>query len=114
MQFPIALKEGAFLNAVTEIRSDHAGVSHRVSPTHPERGGGTVNTYKMEVPEGKQLDDPVMRIWRAPDGATVYRIYDASSPDGTFIMQKLEEGRHTNPPQTTVATPRAPAVRCSV
>ncbi|WP_020474144.1 phospholipase D family protein [Zavarzinella formosa] len=110
MQIPIPLKNSAFLNDITEMRSDTDSVVKPISGTHPERGGGTVNTYKMELQEAKNIDDPVMRIWRTPEGVVFYRVYDADSADGTFILQRLEEGRHTNPPQTTVTKPSDPGL----
>jgi len=102
MQIPIPLKKGPFLNTVNEIVSDHDDVPRPINPTHPERAGGAVNTYKMELPESHDVDNPVMRIWKTPEGRVRYRVYDPDSPDGLFILQRLEGGRRTNPPQTTV------------
>jgi hypothetical protein len=102
MQIPIPLKEGPFLNAVNEIVSDHDNTPRAISAARPERAGGAVNTYKMELPEGDDIDNPVMRVWRGEDGRVRYRVYDQDSADGRFILQRLEEGRHTNPPETVV------------
>jgi hypothetical protein len=108
MQFPISLKEGPFLNAANEIVSDHDNAPRPISAARPERGGGAVNTYKMELPEGNGIDNPVMRIWRGEDGRVRYRVFDPDSPQGRFIIQRLEEGRHTTPPETTVTKPNDP------
>jgi hypothetical protein len=107
-QIPIPLKEGPFLRAVSEIISDHEDVARPVRPTRPERAGGAVNTYKMELPESGGIDNPVVRIWKTPEGPLRYRVYDPASPDGMFILQRLDQGRHTNPPQTTVTKPSDP------
>ena len=102
MQVPIPLKKDPFLNTVNELVSDHDNVARPIRPTHPERAAGAVNTYKMELPESHDIDNPVMRIWRTLDGSMRYRVYDPDSPDGLLILQQLEEGRHTNPPETMV------------
>lgn len=109
MQLPKALRTSPFLVGVTDIISDHDGTARLISETHPG-GNVNVNTYKMELPEGRGIASPVMRIWRTDTGTVVYRVYDASTPDGSFIFQRLEEGRHTNPPMTTVTKPSKPNV----
>jgi PLD-like domain len=108
MQIPIPLKRNLFLNSVNEIVSDHDGTARVISATHPNRAGGAVNTYKMECPEGENINRPVMRIWRGEDGRVRYRVFDPISAQGSFVLQRLEEGRHTNPPTTTVAKPSDP------
>lgn len=107
-QIPIPLKNGPFLSRVDEIISDHDNVARPISGTQPERGGGAVNTFKVEMPESERIADPVVRIWLAPDGRVRYRLFDPDSPDGRFIWQKLEDGRHTTPPQTAVTKPKDP------
>lgn len=101
MQFPIPLREGPFLGAVDEIVSDHDDVAHRVFPSYAR---GKLNTYKMERPEGRDIVNTVMRVWHADDGTVRYRVFDPDSPQGRFIVQRLEEGRHTTPPETTMTT----------
>jgi HKD family nuclease len=108
MQFPIPLKNSPFLSPVSEIISDHDGVPRTISAARPERARGAVNTFKMELRESEGMDDPVMRVWRADDGTVRYRVFDADSPQGRFIMQRLEEGRHTTPRETIVTKPRTP------
>jgi hypothetical protein len=108
MQLPIPLKERPFLNAVDEIVSEHDNTARVISAARPERAGGAVNTYKMDLPESAGIDNPVMRIWCAEAGRVRYRVYHPNSADGRFILQRLEEGRHTTPPETTVTKPRDP------
>jgi hypothetical protein len=100
------IRQGPFMSDVNEVVSDHDGVPRPISATHPERdrekGIDQPNTYKLEIPEAAEMDDPVLRFWRTPEGVVMYRAYDAATPEGRFIMQKLEEGRHTTPPLTVV------------
>ena len=67
-----------------------------------------MNTYKMECPEGEPISRPVMRVWRDENGQVRYRVYDPNEAEGRFILQRLEEGRHANPPLTTVTKPSTP------
>jgi hypothetical protein len=108
MQIPIRLKEGPFLLGVEEIISDHDNVARPISSTHPVRGGGTVNTYKMEVQEADVIADPVMRVWKTADGTVRYRVYRPDSAAGKSILKRLEEGLHTDPPQTMLTKPNDP------
>ncbi len=100
------VREGTFMGDVQEIISDHDSVARPISATYPERdkekGIEKPNTYKLEIPEANGIDDPVIRFWRTDDGRVFYRVYDTENPDGRSIMQKLEEGRHTTPPMTTI------------
>jgi HKD family nuclease len=105
MQVPIILRNGPFLSSVNEMVSDHDGVAR---PMSPARSGGKVNTIKMELPESRTINNPVMRVWRAEDGTIRYRVFDQDSPQGRFIAQRLEEGRHTTPPETTMTRPSDP------
>jgi HKD family nuclease len=108
MQIPIPLKQGLFLNAVNEFVSDHDGTVRVISATRPERGGGAVNTYKLELPEGGSIPNAVLRIWRGEDNRVRYRVFGPNSAQGQFILRRLEQGRHTVPPATTVTRPRDP------
>ena len=108
MQIPIPLKRSPFLSGINEIVSDHDGTARVMSQRIRTGAGGAVNTYKMECPEGENINRPVMRIWRGEDGRVRYRVFDPISAQGSFVLQRLEEGRHNNPPSTTVARPSDP------
>lgn len=112
MQFPKRLRNGPFFIGVTTIESDHDHRARGIPETHPDRdkekGKSDPNTYKFHVPEAKPFNRPVVRFWRTSAGVVMYRVYDQASPEGQFIMQKLDEGRHTTPPLTTVTKPSEP------
>jgi HKD family nuclease len=107
MQIPKSLREGPFFRDVGRVTSEHDNTARPIRPTHPKRAGGKVNTYKLELPEGAGIENPVMRVWHTADGV-FYRVYAANSPEGRFILNSLEEGRLSDPPLTTVTKPWDP------
>lgn len=52
---------------------------------------GNPNTIKLNLPEIRDLDQPVARFVKTPNGI-FYEVYDANSLDGREIMAALEEG----------------------
>ena len=104
VQIPIRLKRSAFFAGLDELISGHDGTHRPISATHPERGHGDVNTYKVEIPESDGMAEPVLCLDRTPAGI-VYHVYDADSNLGRPIFQSLEEGIEAIPPATVVAVP---------
>lgn len=103
-QIPKRLREGYFFNNVDELISSHNGGSHRISGALAR---GIVNTYKVEIPEIRSLDNPVLRLERTTKGL-VYQVHDASSTLGQQIMDELDSGLKTNPKTTEVSKPSDP------
>lgn len=108
VQIPIRLKRSTFFEGIEEIVSDHDGTHRPISATHPERGGGEVNTYKVEIPESRGMVEPVLCLDRTPTGI-IYRVYDANSIQGQPLYKSLEEGFGTVPPSTVLASTAARA-----
>jgi hypothetical protein len=92
VQIPIRIHRLPFFQGITEIRSTHDGIVHGIHATRPERGGGAINTLKVEIPETGSLDDPVMRLERTANGVD-YSAYDSSSSQGRVIMEALRHGQ---------------------
>ena len=107
VQIPIPLKECRFFAGVNSITSGRGNEVRRISETHPERAGGAVNTYKVEMPETADLSEPVVRLDRTDRGIHHY-VYDADSPQGRPIMESLKEGRLADTPSTFLTKPTDP------
>lgn len=104
IQLPIRLVRTAFFDGVNEIESAHDGRKHRIISASAR---GSLNTLKVEVPEINEIDLPVMRLERGPDGIT-YQAYAEESKLGRPLMDALRNGRTLSPPATVLTTPRAP------
>lgn len=107
VQLPIPLRESAFFERIHKIISGHDGNSRVISPTHPKRAKGAVNTYKVEIPETRGMTVPVMRLDRSPAGI-VYYVYEANSTQGQPILDSLIAGRLEMTPTTVLTKPRDP------
>lgn len=103
-QIPQAVRKSPFFATTDYVTSGHDGRRwhFRVAIA---RGGP--NTIKLEVPEMRGLDDPVIRFERVPDGVR-YFVFDARSPEGERIMSDLRQGLQIFPPTTTMTKPSKP------
>ncbi len=81
VQIPIPLRQSGFFDGADSIVSGRDKESRPISATHPERAGGAVNTYKVEMPEISGMSDPVVRLDRTGSGIEYY-VYDAVSTQG--------------------------------
>jgi len=100
-QLPLRLYRDAFFEGVTELISAHDNTRRQLSPAQA-RGG--VNTLKLEIPEMRDFDDPVLRLEHTAQGV-IYRAFDASSVLGRPIMEALSRGITMSPPETHLTTP---------
>jgi len=107
VQLPIPLRECNFFAGQNSIIAGGDRTVRTISPTHPERAGGAVNTYKVEMPETEGLEDPVVRLERTATGIEYY-VYDADSIQGRPVMAALREGRNDDPPFTVLTKPSDP------
>ena len=93
-----------FGGRATSVISAHSGESHRVSEA---KARGMVNTLKLEIPEMRNMNDPVVRFEKS-SGGIHYQVYDRNTPQGNTIMKALEAGLTINPPSTTLTKPASP------
>jgi hypothetical protein len=107
VQIPIPLRNSSYFAGQHSVISGHDGSARPISATHPQRGRGAVNTIKVEIPETRGLAVPVLRLDKSATGIEYYA-YDTSSLQGRPIMDALEAGRHTNPPETVLTKPNDP------
>jgi HKD family nuclease len=91
VQIPIRIYRLPFFHGVREITSTHDQSVRGIHQTRPERGGGAVNTLKVEIPETREMVEPVMRLERTPTGME-YTVYEAGSAQGRVIMEALRHG----------------------
>ena len=103
-QLPIQLSRDSFFEGITEIISAYDNTPRRLSPARAREG---INTIKIEIPEMRDFQDPVLRLEHTAEGV-VYKAYDASSIVGKSIIDALQEGRNMSPPETILTTPRSP------
>jgi HKD family nuclease len=96
VQFPKSVLATQFFDGTRAIVSSQDGRSHEL---HEAFARGIVNTIKVEIPEIKQMVDPVMRMERTDQG-TVYEAYDSGSALGRPIREALERGFALVPPRT--------------
>jgi len=108
VQIPIPLKNSGFFSNMDFIVSGQTGESRVISATHPERAGGAVNTFKVEMQETAGKSDPVVRLDRTATEIR-YEVYDANSIQGREIMKSLQDGRNSDPPTTILTKPNDPA-----
>lgn len=103
-QIPKRVYVTKFFNGITSVKSSHDGAKHKIIAASAR---GTVNTLKLEIPEIKTFDDPVVRFERTTKGI-VYEAYNAISAKGKQIMKSLEYGRGLSPPLTSLTIPGRP------
>lgn len=104
-QIPKAVAKSPFfedIDAVTSVLTGHKHVINAASAR------GAVNTLKLEIPEMRDIEDPVIRFERTPTGIQ-YEVYDSSSVHGKGIMSALVAGQTTIPPATTLTVPSKPS-----
>lgn len=102
-QIPKVVAESTFFGGVTTVRSTHDGEYHQV---HEARARGKFNTLKLEIPEMRHIQDPVIRFERTPSGIQ-YAVYDAKSSQGKSIMNALRAGL-VSQPWTELTRPSTP------
>jgi len=100
-QVPMAVYRDPFFRGVTEIISSHDGRRH---PILEARARGGVNTLKLEIPEMRDFDDPVLRLEKT-DSGMYYQAYDAQSALGRPIHVALQRGMRTTPRATLITRP---------
>ncbi|ALJ00790.1 hypothetical protein DC20_19620 [Rufibacter tibetensis] len=100
-QIPKRLLQDMFFEDLNEIISGHDGEVHRVSVAHAR---GAINTMKLEVPEMRDFEDPVMEFRHTDDGL-IYNVYDSSTLQGQRIRRILDEGLSSSPPTTFSTLP---------
>jgi HKD family nuclease len=106
-QIPSAVRNSSFFNGAMSVISAHDRQVHAVTIA-TARGG--INTLKLEIPEMRYMNDPVVRFDRTTAGIQ-YEVYDSSSPQGKTVMTALQNGRVAgvaNP--TTLTRPSDPAI----
>lgn len=101
IQIPFELYADPFFDNVSELISAHDSAYHPISVAEA-RGGR--NTLKLEVPEIRTFEDPVLRIEHTPQGV-VYQAYDANSYLGGPLMASLMRGLEMKPPHTRATRP---------
>lgn len=91
--------------------AEHIANSLSIEPDDFEMGWfaqhgsiGNPNTMKLELPETLNLNQPMARFERTPQGI-VYEVYDLGTPGGNQIMAALEDGRRDNTTQMTISDP---------
>lgn len=104
VQLPIRVVRTQFFQGANELISGHDGRRHAIVQASA-RGG--INTLKVEIPEIEPMNEPVLRLERAPTGI-VYEVYDAGSVLGWPIMDALRIGLRTTPPTTSLTLPSKP------
>lgn len=97
-QIPFRVMD-TFFKGAGAVRSAHSGEEHGIIEASA-RGG--LNTIKLEIPEMREFSQPMARFERTPDGI-LYETYDLSSPQGSQIMARLEEGRRSKLTQMTIS-----------
>lgn len=107
VQIPIPLRNSWYFAGLNSITSGHDGATRPISATRPQRGGGAINTIKVEITETRGLTVPVLRLDKSAAGI-VYYAYDATSLQGKPIMDALESGRNDNQPTTVLTKPNDP------
>jgi PLD-like domain len=97
-QIPIRIFDTFFKDA-DEVQSARSGEAHGI---HEASARGSRNTIKLEIPEMRDLVQPVARFEKTPEGI-VYETYDVGSPQGNQIMASLVEGRRDRSTQLSIS-----------
>ena len=100
-QVPMAVFRDPFFQGVTEIISSHDDRRH---PIIEAQARGGVNTLKLEIPEMREFEDPVLRLEKT-DSGMYYQAYDAQSALGRPIHVALQRGLNTTPRATQITRP---------
>jgi HKD family nuclease len=104
-QIPIAVARSAFFGSITSVISTHDGQTHEVRKAIAR---GILNTLKLEIPEMRNMQDPVARFERTGPTSIHYQVYDRASPKGSTILASLKAGLAASPPSTQLTVPSAP------
>jgi hypothetical protein len=99
-QIPMRLTSTFFANDRT-VTNSRTGDVHTINVALAR---GNPNTMKLELPETLNLNQPMARFERTPQGI-VYEVYDLGTPGGNQIMATLEDGRRDNTTQMTISDP---------
>lgn len=105
-QLPKAVTQSPFFSNIHSVTSSHSGEVHGVRAASARN---IVNTLKLEIPEMRDFNDPVVRF-ELTSGGMRYEVYDSSSPRGAAIIGSLLQGQKmgaVNP--TKLTRPNDPA-----
>lgn len=103
-QIPKNVASSAFFAGVASLLSVHSGQSHGVQPAMAR---GIVNTLKLEIPEMRPMNDPIVRFEHTTTGVQ-YEAYDRTSAQGTAIWASLNAGLIGKPVSTHLTKPASP------
>lgn len=103
-QVPKDVAGSSFFGGTTSVTSVHNGEIHEFRQATAR---GNINTLKLEIPEMRNMADPVVRFERTPKGIQ-YEVYDSSTPKGQSIMQALNAGLKVSPASTHLTKPSTP------
>ena len=103
-QIPKKVLEDPFFLGINSITSAHDGRSHNIITAEAR---GIINTMKLEIPEMRNYEDPVVRFERTAD-AIIYQAFDSSSVLGRPIIAALNRGLDINPQVTKLTKPSNP------
>lgn len=104
IQLPIPLVD-QFFSKLGSVANARTGERHSVNRA---RARGKLNTYKLEIPETRGMNDPVIRFEKVVSRID-YEVFDAASPKGKTVMSGLLAGLATTPPSTLLTRPATPA-----
>ena len=104
-QLPFSLLEDPFFDGVSELISP-GGARRIISDAHA-RGG--INTRKVEIPESKGFNEPILLLTKDAGGEVHYRCLDAASPGGAQLKHVLQAGLVSDPPETVNTRPADPS-----
>ena len=103
-QIPMAVIRSSFFKGISNVTSQHTGENHGI---HEAKARGSVNTLKLEIPETRSMNDPVVRFEKT--GSKIfYEVYDSPSPRGKILMQSLKNGLSITPKETFLTKPSSP------
>jgi hypothetical protein len=105
-QLPINLAESGFFTNNNIVISGHTNEQRPIIATHAERGRGSVNTYKLEMPEARGHRVIFARFDRT-EGGTIYHIFPAGTPGAAELRRFLGDGLE-DPRSTLATTPTTP------
>jgi HKD family nuclease len=103
-QIPKEVANSSFFGGMNAVISAHTSQVHEFRKASAR---GAINTLKLEIPEMKHFDDPVIRFERSTMGVH-YEVYDRATAKGSSIMDALTAGRSTIPPSTNLTKPSTP------
>lgn len=111
VQIPLAVMSTPFFKGAQHVLSVATNVTRGIRPTHAARAraGANPNTLKLEMPETRNMTDPVARFERTSVGIQ-YEVYDQSTPKGQAIVLSLQAGLVNTPPSTYLTVPSSPSI----